>query len=298
MSKYSSMGVGGPARFFIEARNINELVEILELLRSVAAPYKVIGGCTNIIASDEGFEGVIIRNRTSSINIDPNSGRVIVDSGVPLSLMIMNAATAGLGGLEPLYGIPGTVGGAIINNAGAHGVAISDFLRSASVAYSAEKIENCSTQWFGFKYRQSNLKYKKEDFPPVILSAIFQFQRRKNEDLVDNLAKYKKWRVEKQPIGAKTTGSVFRNPSGTDNANSDNEKFKSAGYLLEQVGAKRMTVGEARVSKKHANWIESGPGATAADVRKLIDKMRNAVEEKYQITLSEEVEYIGKWNGV
>lgn len=298
LSKHLGMGVGGPARFFINVSEIKTLIALVEFLRSAGAPYKVIGGGTNIIASDEGFGGVIIKNRTSSLNIDVNTGRVIADSGVPLSHMIMEAATSGLGGLEPLYGVPGTVGGAIVNNAGAHGVAISDFLKSAAVITSVDKIENHAGTWFGFGYRESKLKYKKEDFPPVILSAIFQFQRKKSEDLMMDLAKWKNWRAEKQPLGAMTSGSIFRNPSGNDNAQNEDERFKSAGYLLEQAGAKRVSVGGARVSKKHANWIENASGATSSDVRKLIDQMRNAVLQKYQITLNEEIEYIGKWDGV
>lgn len=297
LSKYCSMGVGGPAQFFIEVKDILSLVDALETCRAVAAPYKVIGGGTNIIPSDQGFSGVVIKNKASSLNIDTNTGRVIVDSGVSLSGMIMEAANAGFGGLEALYGIPGTVGGSIVNNAGTHGVSISDFLKSATVFFGSEKINNCKTEWFKFGYRESKLKYQKEDFPPTILSAIFQFQRRKKDDVALELGKYKKWRIEKQPLGIKTCGSVFRNPSSGDVIHSLDDKKRSAGYLLEEAGAKKFFIGGARVSKKHANWIENFSGASAGDIRELVEKMRTAVEEKYQVILKEEIEYMGKWNG-
>jgi len=298
ISSRSSMAVGGPASFFIEAKTIEELIKCVNGCRSIAAPYKVIGGGTNIIASDAGFDGVLIQNKTSNINIDPDSGRVIADSGVPLSRMIMEAATAGLGGLESLYGIPGSVGGAIINNAGTHGVAVSDFVKSASVIVSSDQVESYSAVWFDFGYRKSKLKHRRDDYPPVILNIIFQLQRRKKEDLMKDLAQHKKWRVEKQPLGIKTSGSVFRNPLGSDNVKTDDDRYKSAGFLLEQSGAKKFVVGGARVSKEHANWIENFSNASAADVRRLVDQMRAAVADKFQITLEEEIEYIGKWNGL
>lgn len=297
MAGHSSMSVGGSARFYFEAKKVEDIIELIRLCALSGAPYKVIGGGTNIIVSDQGFDGVIIRNGTSGISVDKNTGRVIAESGTPLSMVILEAASCGFGGLEPLYGIPGSVGGAIINNAGTHGVAVGDYMKSATIMFASDELKNLKASWFLFEYRRSKLKYKKDGFPPVILSAIFQFQRKKKDDIMSEMAKFKKWRIGKQPLGAKTSGSIFRNPSGTDNATDEEKKFKSAGYLLEQVGAKKMAVGGARVSKIHANWVENHGGATASDVRRLTEKMRSAVEEKFQITLDEEIEYIGKWDG-
>lgn len=298
ISDHSSMAVGGPATYFIEVKSVDELIECVSDCRNIAAPYKVIGYGTNIIASDFGFEGVLIKNKTSNINIDPGKGRLIADSGTSFSRMIMEAASAGLGGLEPLYGIPGSVGGAVINNAGSHGVAVSDFIKNVSIIFSSDQIENHSANWFDFSYRKSKLKYNKNEYPPVILSVIFQLQRRKKEDIMKELAEHKKWRADKQPLGIKSSGSIFRNPLGSDNVQNQDDRYKSAGFLLEQAGAKKFFVGGARVSKKHANWIENYSNASASDVRTLVDKMRNAVVDKFQVTLEEEVEYIGRWNGL
>ncbi len=292
----TSLAVGGIADYVFIARTIDELIKAVSVARQIGAPYRVIGYGSNILPSDSGFEGLIIVNRTNGLQIDENSGRIIVDSGVSLSRLIIESASMGLGGLESLFGIPGTVGGAIIVNAGAHGASVSQYLDSSTVLISSEKMMTCKADWFGFGYRQSKLKYSKSDSPPVILNAIFQFQHRKKEDALQDIAKYKKWREDHQPLGIKTSGSVFRNPAGTDATEKGDERLKSAGYLLDTAGAKDLAVGDARVCKKHANWIENRGRASACDIRNLIEQMRKLVEEKYSVTLLEEVEYLGDWS--
>lgn len=298
LDTYTTLRVGGCADFLVEVNSIDELVEAIVVVRNIGAPYRVVGFGSNIIPSNAGFPGLIIINRTKSLSIDASSGRVIADSGVPLSRIILEAAAQGLGGLETLYGIPGTAGGATVVNAGAHGISISQYLKSSSVLISSEKIKTCKAEWFEFGYRSSRLKYKKSDSPPVILNVIFQLQRRKKDSILDDIAKARKWREAHQPIGKKTCGSIFKNPVGKDNADDELEKERTAGYLLEQSGAKRLSVGQAHVSKKHANWIENTNHADALDVRTLIEKMRRAVDEKYNVELEEEVEYIGVWDEV
>jgi len=298
LDQYTTLGVGGCADFLVEVKTIDELVEAVVAARKIGAPYRVIGLGSNIIPSNAGFPGLIIVNRASSLNIDTTSGRVIADSGVPLSRMILEAAGQGLGGLEALYGIPGTVGGAVVANAGAHGVSISQYLKSSSVLISSEKIKACKADWFEFGYRSSRLKYKKSDSLPVVLNVIFQFQRRKKDSILDDIAKAKKWREQNQPIGKKTCGSIFKNPVGSDDAKAKSEKEKTAGFLLDQANAKKMAVGGANVSRMHANWIENTNHADALDVRTLIEKMRLAVSEKYSVDLEEEIEYIGVWDEV
>jgi UDP-N-acetylmuramate dehydrogenase len=209
--------------------------------------------------------------------------------------LILESVSAGLSGLEALYGIPGSVGGAVIVNCGAHGITISDFIRSATVMISSDKIISCPPSWFKFGYRQSKLKYSKSDSPPVILSVTLQLQHRKREDSAALVAKYQKWREAHQPLGQITSGSIFRNPKGSDVTASEDDKYKSAGYLLDSVGAKGFRVGGAVVSKKHANWIINSGNASASDIRSLVEKMRGAVESKYHVTLVEEIEYLGDW---
>ena len=295
LKKFTSIGVGGASDCYI-AKSIADLMKAVSVARKVGLPYRVIGNGTNVLFSDRGFDGLVIINRAQGISVDVKSGSVIVESGLPLMRLVLETAAKGLTGLEPLYGIPGTTGGAIIVNCGAHGVAIGDFVRSATVMISSEKIVSCGPDWFKFGYRQSKLKYIRSDSPPVILSIILQLQHRKVEDTTGEIAKYQRWREEHQPVGQKTSGSVFRNPKESDVTQSEDEKFKSAGYLLDCAGAKGLRVGGASVSKKHANWIINSGQATAEDVRSLIEKMREMVEEKYHLTLTEEVEYLGDWN--
>jgi len=297
LKKHTTIGVGGVADYFYIAKTIDELVEAVAVARNIGAPYRVIGLGSNLLISDSGYPGLVILNKTSYLSIDPVSGRVITDSGVPLSRVILEAGGQGLGGLESLYGIPGTVGGAVIGNAGAHGVSISEFLKSSSVLISSEKIISCKEKWFEFGYRTSRLKYKSTNSPPVVLNAIFQFQRRKNDSVLQDIAKFKKWREAHQPIGQRTFASVFKNPISTDNAVTEEDKERTAGYLLENSGAKKLSQGDAKVSKLHANWIINSGSATSFDVRTLIEKMRRAVSQKFHVDLEEEVEYLGVWNG-
>jgi len=296
LKNHTSLGVGGLAQFFYFAKDFDDLIKAVSVARNAGAPYRVIGRGTNIIFSDLGFEGLLIVNNSNDLVIDQESGRIIADSGVALSRLILEAASAGLGGLEPLYGIPGSVGGAIIGNCGAHGVSIGDAVLSASLLVSSDKIVSFPSSWFKFGYRTSILKYQKNEAPPVVLKVIFQLQRRRKENVLEEIAKYKKWREVHQPLGEKTCGSIFKNPAQTDNIAGTPLKEKSAGYLLEQVGAKKLRVGDARVSKKHANWIINAGQAKAIDVRALIEKMRDLVEDNFKIILKEEIEYLGVWN--
>ena len=293
LSKYTSIGLGGVARFLVEAKNLRELIDAVAAARSVGVAYKVIGFGSNLLVSDAGFDGLVIVNRSSEIQIDKSTSRMIVDSGVALSRMILEGASNGLSGFEPMFGIPGTVGGAICVNAGAHDTSISSHLISATLMISTDKIVNVSNEWFDFKYRSSRLKYKKEDFPPVILNAIFQFQQKKPQDISLAIAKYKAWREEHQPIGEKTTGSVFKNSSSSDNNVASKER--TAGYLLESSGAKKLRQNGVRVSKKHANWIINDGSANSNDARKLIEDMRKAVNDNFSLNLEEEIEYFGDW---
>lgn len=296
LSDHCLMGVGGRAKYFVREKSLSRIVDLVKLCKTIELPYKILGSGSNIIPSDSGFDGLVIKNESFNISLDAQRSKAIVDSGVHLSKFILELASGGMSGLEPLYGIPGTVGGALINNAGAHGVSIFDFVRSVTV-FDKEEIKTYDPDWFGAEYRKTKLKGLKSD-TPIVLSIIFQFNKRKQEEITSDLSKYKAIRQENQPLGIKTSGSIFRNPSGSDLLSVKDAKYRTAGYLLESVGAKKMSVGGARVTKKHANWIENFNQATARDVRKLIDKMREAVREKYNITLEEEVEYLGGWDAI
>jgi UDP-N-acetylmuramate dehydrogenase len=292
LKKYTSIGLGGNATYLVEAKDLKQLINAVTAARNFAVPFRVIGYGSNILVSDNGFDGLIIINRANSIQVDKSKGIIIAEGGAALSKLILEAASNGLSGCESMFGIPGSVGGAICVNAGAHDESISKFLKLATIMLSSDKIVNVQNEWFEFGYRTSKMKYNKQEFPPLILSAIFQFQQRRTQNTLDEIAKFKVWREEHQPIGEKTCGSVFKNPSGSDN----NEiKEKSAGYLLDQSGAKKFKKGHIHVSKKHANWIINDGNGTALEARQLIEQMRESVIEKFSLTLTEEIEYLGEW---
>ena len=294
LGRYTGMGVGGVADYFVEADSIKKIEQAVAWAAQNSIDYEIIVRGTNIIVGGKGFRGLVIANKTSGITFDIDKGRVVVESGYPLPKLILEAATQGFGGMEELFGIPGSVGGALVVNAGTHGVSVGSFLQIASVLMPGGKIETFGPKDFGFQYRYSKLKGRKSKNPPVVLNAIFRLHKKKRDAIISEIAKSKTFREKSQPLGEKTSGSIFKNPSGSDSGT--NVKEKSAGYLLELSGAKSFLVGRAAVSKKHANWVINKGNADSRSVRELIEKMRDAVKDKFSVTLEEEVEYFGQWD--
>jgi len=291
MSGHSTIGIGGPAKYYVEAKEIDDLIYDILVARSLKINYQVIGGGSNILVSDSGFDGLIIANKTNRIAVDPETNQIICDSGVPLIRLIVFAASQNLGGMEALYGIPGTVGGAIYGNAGAHGAEIKDFLQSITVVTPNGKLSTRPVGWLEPSYRETKLKREKLGADYSILVGRFKFSARKSGDIQRDIDKFRSWRAEHQPLNEKTTGSVFRNPSGS----SAGEKEQSAGWLLEQIGAKKMRIGKAEITKMHSNWIRNTGGAKAEDVKTLIDKLKQLAKQEYGVDLKEEIEFIGAW---
>lgn len=286
---YATMKVGGVADYFYLARTIDELVKAITAARQLNIPYEILGGGSNVIISDFGFGGLLVLNRTSNLAILEDKAQAIVDSGVSLARLIIEAANHNLGGLEAFYGIPGTVGGAVYGNAGSQDVEICQLLKSLTLFSPQGKIVKYPVSWLEAGYRTTKLKKLKKgnQLVPVILSAKFQLSHNKKEEILRKIAYYKKLRQEKQPYNQPSAGSIFKNPG--------KEPEKSAGYILERIGAKRTKVGDARVSKKHANFIINYGKAKAVDIRSLIDQLRDKAREKEGIILEEEIEYIGQW---
>lgn len=292
LKDHVSLKVGGVADYFYVAKKIEDLVNAVSTAYKYKIPYFILAGGYNIIPSDAGFPGLVIKNETSNIVFSPDFSTVIVDSGVQLGKLINMAAGRDLGGLEFLFGVPGTIGGAIYGNAGSFGHEIGDFVKSVTVMSPTPEgkmaISKHTAEWMNFSYRGSELKSENHDgFKPVILTATLQLvQRRKDEILrmmQENLAKKK----SAQPTGDASAGSFFKNSGvGVE---------RSAGYLLDKAGAQKIHVGGAEFSKKHANFLINKKNATAQDVRTLAEKAKDLVKEKFDVDLDEEVEYIGRW---
>lgn len=291
LKDYSSIGVGGNAKYFKIAENLEELIRLVTIARSIGAPYRIIGNGTNIIFSDSEFEGILIKNNSHSIHFDLNKSRVIADSGVPLMRLAIEAANRGLGGIEPFYSLEGTVGGGIVENSVSHGISIADVLASSSVMVSSEKILNCKMLWFKFQNRASRLKTIYNSSPPVVLSGIFHLYQRKKEDALSEIFKYETWRKKNKPAG-KCCGPVFKDNCSLSKCPDD----KTAEYLLKNSDIRKLTSPRVQISKINPNWIINKGGASAVEVRELIERMREAVRASSSINLVEGIEYLGNWN--
>lgn len=284
---YTSMRVGGVADFLFIAKTVGELITAVETSKKLKIPYLILGGGSNVIVSDFGFAGLVIINKSANIAFLADKSQILADSGVIMARLVMESASHNLTGLESLTGIPGTVGGAIYNNAGAQGVTIVNFVKSITLLSPEGKIVRYRGEWLKPGYRVTRLKQLKKEGKeiPIILSVKLQLASNKKEEILRKIQHYQESKINSQDYQKPSAGCIFKNPPGE----------KSAGYLLEQIGAKKMRVGGARVSAKHANFIINNKDAKARDIRQLIEQLRDKVMEKYQILLEEEVEYVGQW---
>jgi len=307
MRDHTTLRVGGVADYFYEACNIEGLIRAVKLAIEYDLPYFILGNGSNVLFSDYGYAGLIIKNSSANIAVMKEKSQIIADSGALLSRLIMQAATNDLAGLEFLYGVPGTVGGALYGNAGAFGSSIGDYTRIVTLLIinpeGIAEIVQHDGLWMDFGYRSSKLKGMKGKSKPVILSAKFQLCRNQKDEIMQRLNKMQKDRKETQPWGF-SAGSIFKNPIPQELANITGKgtsgmpevpKERSAGYLLESSGVKKLRVGDAEVSGKHANFIINRGEAKASEIRTLIEAMREKVVQKYDITLEEEIEYVGQW---
>jgi UDP-N-acetylmuramate dehydrogenase len=266
--------LGGPAQYFAEPTSIDELKAIVERCSADGLHMRLLGGGSNVLVRDEGVPGMVINLASPTFTgIAANAERLTVGGGAMLANAITVSVGAGLAGLEPLVGIPGTVGGALHGNAGSHGGDIGQWASRATVMTRSGEIIERQRGDLVFAYRQSSLDEL------VILSAEFELE--KEDPLVVTKRMQKQWIVKKAnlPMAHENTGCIFKNPRGM-----------SAGMLIDQCGLKGQQVGGAEVSQRHANFFITKPGATAKDVLQLIDMVRNRVAERMGVELETEIE--------
>lgn len=273
MAERTSLKVGGAARYFVCPDSVYALCRGISVAKDAGVKYKIIGNGTNLLVSDKGFDGLIVCTKNlNGLLLD--KGEIIALCGTPLKRFADFVCGTGRTGAEGLAGIPASVGGAIYQNAGAFGFAISDRISEVTSIKDGKTVKRRKADC-RFGYRDSVFKRNGE----FIVSAKFKFNKRKapiNED-------YCELRKNSQPSG-RTCGSVFLNPDGD-----------FAGRLIESAGLKGFKIGGAAVSEKHANFIITEQGATARDVYDLIEEIKNYVYAKFSVTLKEEVEYLGEF---
>lgn len=281
LAPFTTWQVGGSARWFLEPASVAEIQGAVRWAIAEGLPWRTIGRGSNLLVADEGFPGLVIRlaNQFAAVSVTPD-GVVTAQAGLNCALFVMAGINAGYGGLEPLVGVPGTVGGAIAMNASAHGKAISEGFLDGRVLTPTGEVETWDAAAFDFAYRHSRL----HDEPAVFLEGRWRLQPVDKAEARARVMALQKWRNEKQPTNVPSGGSTFRNPDGDQ---------PSAGALIEAIGAKGLRRGNAEVSEKHANFILNRGGATAADINGLIVELQERVFERFGVRLRPEVVGLG-----
>ena len=288
VAKYTSARVGGTADMFLTARSANELQMAAELAYVQHLPYFVLGGGSNILMADGGYDGLVIFNKARNVSFRHTGVNVVctAESGMNLSSLTRQCVAKGLGGLEWAVGIPGTVGGAVVGNSGAHGGDMSSIVRAATVWEPGHGLRIYSTEELDYGYRDSLLKREQGKYKPrrIVLSAELELTPESTNVLMARMDGFTAHRKQTQPGGA-TVGSMFKNP----------ENYY-AGYLIETAGLKGHRIGGAHISEKHANFFVNDETATADDVRALIAEAWHVVREKFGVEMELEVELVGEWD--
>ncbi len=289
LSRYTTSGLGGPADFFVTVRSVEEIIEAVSLARRQHIPYWVLGDGSNVLVSDLGMRGLVIRNRAKAVGFRHNGTGVVVqaDSGVNLSSLARRCASRGLDGLTWASGIPGTVGGAVVGNAGAHSGDVAGSLRQVSILDSDLQIRDYRAEEMEYSYRSSVLKAShtgQGETDRVILTAEFNLSPASTSGLERRMAEIVEHRKETQPPGA-SMGCMFKNPPGDH-----------AGRLMDEAELKGLRIGGAQISPVHANFIISDAETAAEDVRQLMAEAWHTVKDRFGVALEPEVELIGDWD--
>ncbi|MCI8575454.1 MAG: UDP-N-acetylmuramate dehydrogenase [Bacilli bacterium] len=279
LKKYNTFRLGGTCKYMIEPRNVEELQRLLIYLKNEQIKYFILGNGSNVILSDEEFDGVVIRlNHFDHIEIE--NQKVVASAGVMLPKLTMETMRHQLCGFEWAYGIPGTVGGAIYGNAEAYKEAMFDHLVSVLVLSPENELKVIKKEDLTYGYRTS---FFKENLGYVILEATFFLSHGNMEESKKIIEQRKIKRMETQPLEYPSAGSVFRNPSSEN----------PCGRIIEELGLKGKRIGDALISQKHANFIINAGNATSQDVRNLIELIHQEVKDKKNIDLIMEQEFVG-----
>lgn len=278
IARYTSFRVGGPARIFVEPDDAEDLARVGKVASQHGMPTLIIGRGTNLLVSDRGFPGVVIRLGDRFDWISSESSSIEAGASSALPQVANRAARLSLTGMEFTVAIPATVGGAVRMNAGAHGSSLSDILESAVVCrLDSGTLENLFASDLQMKYRETSLSELE-----VVCSARFRLSLGSRDEIKAKMAGYRRHRSETQPTEAPNAGSMFRNPAED-----------AAGRLIEAAGLKGLRLGGAEISRKHANFFVAHQGAAAQDVFDLMARVQRVVEETSGILLEPEVRVVG-----
>lgn len=279
LSKYTTFKIGGPAQILVEVKSDDEVLKLMNTLDALNESYLIIGNGSNLLISDNGIKRPVIvfaKNYSKIEQIDELC--LYAEAGASLKSLATKALEIGLGGLEAISGIPGTVGGAVYMNAGAYGSEIKDVVTKIRCIKNDKIVEICTSE-ANFAHRKSIFQEKGY----IILGAYFKLEKKDKKDIEAAQRDYTQRRKDKQPLEYPSAGSVFKRPEGY-----------YASKLIEDAGLKGLTVGGAMVSKKHSGFIINTGSASFDDVVALIAKIKTIVKEKFSVSLEEEIRIINE----
>ena len=277
LKKHTTYGIGGPADLMIFPKSKQDLIKVIEIINENKIQLTILGSGSNVLVSDNGIRGAVISLKNSLKQIEVDNNILYAECGTMLGKIVKHAVKNNLIGLENLNGVPGTLGGALIMNAGAWGGEISENLIHVEVINSKSEIQKIQKKDLNFSYRQSS--FNKDD---ILLSAKFNLKKADKDIIKENFIEAQSGRKKSQPLNKRSAGSLFKNP-----------KNNSAGKLLDEAGLKGFSIGDAKISEKHANFFINDGDATSKDMLMLIKKAHKEVKDKFNVNLSLEVKLMG-----
>ena len=277
LKKHTTYGIGGPADLMIFPKSKQDLIKVIEIINENKIQLTILGSGSNVLVSDNGIRGAVISLKNSLKQIEVDENILYAECGTMLGKIVKHAVKNNLIGLENLNGVPGTLGGALIMNAGARGGEISENLIHVEVINSKSEIQKIQKKDLNFSYRHSS--FNKDD---ILLSAKFNLKKADKDIIKENFIEAQSGRKKSQPLNKRSAGSLFKNP-----------KNNSAGKLLDEAGLKGFSIGDAKISEKHANFFINDGDATSKDMLMLIKKAHKEVKDKFNINLSLEVKLMG-----
>lgn len=280
MKNHTTFRIGGPADYYLCPHSTEELQKILQICRENKIEFFILGNGSNLLVSDKGYRGAVIQLWKNFSDIVTEDDAIAVKAGALLSKVAAEALEAGLTGMEFASGIPGTMGGAVMMNAGAYGGEMKDIIKEVTVLTKEGEILTLSQEEMNFGYRTSVVKEKGY----VVISVVLQLKKGDREEIRKLMNDLKERRVTKQPLDMPSAGSTFKRPEGY-----------FAGKLIMDAGLRGFSVGGAQISEKHCGFVVNKGEATATDVLGLIKEVQKRVQEKFGVALEPEVKFLGEF---
>ena len=297
LAPYTTFKIGGPATYFYIARSTQDIIDAVALARKLKLLFFILAGGSNVLVSDKGFDGLVIKVQNTTYTISKTN--VHADAGVSVETLVKKTGSKGLSGLQWAGGLPGSVGGAVRGNAGAFGGEIKDSIVSVKVIDTKGKIRTLTKKQCKFSYRDSFIKKKNL----VVLSCTFTLKKGNKKVIQAEAKDHRKYRKERHPLEYPNAGSVFKNCDVKKFSKKLQEELHDVikvdpfpvvptAYLIAQAKLKGLFVGKAEVSKKHPNYMVNRGGARAKDVLLLIKKVKKIIKKKFRIDLEQEIQFV------